>query len=184
MADVVWTVSHPELSGAERCRLEPSATGWLLTGLVVAVFEQAPIDVRYEVAVGDDWVTRSVMVAADRLRQPRTLRLDRDLDGGWRVDGAAAPALDGCVDVDLGITPVTNTLPIRRLGLEVGAERAITVAWVKFPALTVARGRQTYTRIADDAWRYSSDSFAADLTVDADGLVVRYGDDLWHRVGE
>ncbi len=54
---------------------------------------------------------------------------------------------------------------------------------MKFPGLGVERGRQTYRRIADNVWRYSSGEFAAELTVDADGLVTRYGDDLWRRAG-
>lgn len=183
MVDVVWTVSHPDLAGAERCRMDSDAMGWFLTGVVVATYELAPIDVLYEVAVGDDWATRLVSVVVDRLTHARRVRLDRGADGNWTVDGAAAPALDGCIDVDLGITPATNTLPIRRLGLEVGSEREIAVAWVKFPGLRVQRAVQTYTRIADNVWRYTSGTFAADLSVDGDGLVVRYGDDLWRRAG-
>ncbi len=65
--------------------------------------------------------------------------------------------------------------------MAVGAQSDIDVAWVRFPDLRVERGRQTYSRMADDIWRYASGGFAAELTVDSDGLVVRYGDDLWRR---
>lgn len=184
MTDLVWTVSHPDIAGAERCRMRSAAAGWVLTGVVVARYDLAPLDVLYEVAVGDDWATRSVSVVVNRLTHPSTLQLERDFDGNWTIDGTAAPRLHGCVDVDLGVTPATNTLPIRRLGLEVGSEREIVVAWVKFPDLRVERSLQRYTRIADNVWRYSSDAFAADLTVDGSGLVVRYGDNLWRRAGE
>jgi hypothetical protein len=35
--------------------------------------------------------------------------------------------------------------------------------------------RLTYQRIAESTWRYSSDGFSADLTVDTDLLVTEYG---------
>src|SRR5262249_58793699 len=97
-----------------------------------------------------------------------------------RVDGSMTPALDGCVDVDFGWTPATNTLPIRRLGLGVGAAATIRAAWVRFPELDLLALDQTYTRLADDRWRYASGTFEAELVVDpATGVVRRYGDDIW-----
>lgn len=183
MADVMWTVAHDAITGAERCRLDTHDHGWQLSGSVVARHDGRLLDVHYQVELTRDWHTRVVDVTLDRLGEPRTLRLERDADATWTIDGDHAPDLDGCTDVDLGVTPSTNTLPIRRLGLEVGAERDIEVAWVLFPDLRVERGRQTYARLADDVWRYSSGSFTAELTVDPDGLVVGYGNDLWQRVG-
>ena len=41
---------------------------------------------------------------------------------------ALSAHLDGCPDVDFGWTPATNTVPIRRLGLEVGETASITAA--------------------------------------------------------
>lgn len=181
MVDLVWTVSNAAITGAERCRLCAVEAGWLVTGVVVATLDRIPIDVEYAVSVDDGWATRSVTVEVDRLVRPRRLQLDRAPGGRWTVDGQPVPELDGCVDVDLGVTPATNTLPIRRLELAVGARHDIDVAWVRFPDLRVERGRQTYERIAADVWRYASEGFAAELLVDGDGLVVRYGDDLWRR---
>ncbi len=34
--------------------------------------------------------------------------------GIWRVNDAAVPAVAGCIDLDLGFSPATNLLPIRR----------------------------------------------------------------------
>ena len=52
----------------------------------------------------------------------RRLELASDGAGHWR-DGAGTelPHLDGAIDVDLPLTPFTNTLPIRRLALGAGA---------------------------------------------------------------
>ena len=59
------------------------------------------------------------------------------------------PEYSDCVDVDLSFTPATNTLPIRRLGLDIGEEAEIHVAWLVWPELTVQPVLQRYTRLAE-----------------------------------
>ena len=94
-----------------------------------------------------------------------------------------ADYLDGCTDVDLGWTPATNTIPIRRLNLAIGDTETISAAWIRFPELDVVVSPQRYTRLADDCWRYQSGHYDFALTSDvASGLVLAYGDDLWRAV--
>jgi hypothetical protein len=91
------------------------------------------------------------------------------------------PALKGCSDVDLGCSPSTNTLPIRRLHIGIGAAHTIQAAWVHFPDLTVQKVAQTYARLDELTYRYASGQFEAELTVDEDGLVTGYA--AWRRTG-
>ena len=91
-----------------------------------------------------------------------------------------APHFGACADIDLGWTPATNTIPIRRLKLEVGETSSITAVWVRFPELDVVRNEQRYTRLASDRWRYQSGDYDFELVTDAaTGLVLVYGGDLW-----
>ncbi|SDH45305.1 putative glycolipid-binding domain-containing protein [Agrococcus jejuensis] len=98
----------------------------------------------------------------------------------WTVDGRHRPILDGVTDVDVAATPLTNTIPIRRLGhLGVGEEAVMAVAWIDVPSLIVRRVQQTYTRLEPvdgmDAWRYEDrDHGGFTLLVDGDGVVVDY----------
>ncbi len=90
----------------------------------------------------------------------------------------------GCLDVDLSVTPATNTLPIRRLALAEGAAAAVTAAWVRFPALTVEPLPQRYTRLGGGRYRYESDTgFVTEIESDDLGLVTRYGGG-WERAAE
>ncbi len=57
----------------------------------------------------------------------------RQENGMWLVNGAPCPNLGSCRDFDTGVTPATNTLPIRRLHLEVGASQELSAAWMRFP---------------------------------------------------
>lgn len=64
------------------------------------------------------------------------------------MNSELAPAIQGCVDIDLGWTPSTNTLPIRRLQLGVGTSSGpITAAWVRFPELKLEPLPQEYRNL-------------------------------------
>ena len=85
--------------------------------------------------------------------------------------------LYGAFDVDLTGSPLTNTLPIRRLGLlkaEPGVAHRVSVAWVLLPSLEVVQADQIYTALGDGRVRYASETFSTDLIVDEDGFVVEY----------
>ena len=91
--------------------------------------------------------------------------------------------LDGCTDIDLGWTPATNTVPIRRLDLPVGESATISASWIRFPEFDVVKNDQTYERLAHDRWRYRSGPYDFKLVTDiASGLVLSYGEDLWQAV--
>ncbi|HST89327.1 MAG TPA: putative glycolipid-binding domain-containing protein [Ktedonobacterales bacterium] len=167
--------------GTEYCRLRRMGAGWALGGTVTLAFGDAPAVVRYAVACDDTWQTRTVVVDATIRRERWELRLAAD-GGHWTVDGQPRPDLDGCVDVDLGVTPGTNTLPIRRLNLAVGESREVVAAWVRFPALDMRPLAQRYTRLDEHTYHYESDTgFSAELTVDGLGLIVSYPQG-WERV--
>ena len=105
--DVIWEVSDTSFAGAERCRLDSVPDGWRLSGVVVAAYDGRPLDVHYRVMADAGWVTRLVEVTMDHLATPRQLQFDV-ASSGRCVDREPAPKLDGCVDVDLGVTPATN----------------------------------------------------------------------------
>jgi hypothetical protein len=149
--------------------------GAVLEGTVLLPLAGAPAQVRYRVEADERWVTRLARVEVGE----RVLLLEHDGAGRWLLGGVPRPDLEGCLDVDLGVTPSTNTLPIRRLG-DAGGE--LPAAWVGFPELTLERLEQRYTPLGDGRWRYEAGDFAADLVVDDRGLVVTYGDDLWATV--
>ena len=126
------------------------------------------VHAHFRVRCDAQWRTRHVDVTVLE-PEPRVLRLEADGEGHW-VD---RPELDGCIDVDIFPSPLTNSLPIRRLGA--GAET--TAAWVQIPELTVEPLPQRYTPLAGGArWRYEalSSGFTTEFDVDADGLVVDY----------
>ena len=106
--------------------------------------------------------------------------LEADGAGRWLVDGVPAPHLDGCLDVDLESSAMTNALPVRRMGLAPGAGAAAPAAYVRAVGLAVERLEQTYLRAAGEAARRSYDyaapnfNFACRIAYDTSGLVLDY----------
>jgi hypothetical protein len=98
--------------------------------------------------------------------------------GRWRdAGGLALPELDGAIDVDLSVTPFTNTLPIRRLDLTEGQHADIRAVYLRLPDLSLTIDRQRYTCLKRGRqYRYESldSDFTRDIDVDAGGLVVTY----------
>lgn len=172
---VLWQASD---GGSEVCVLERAASGWRLRGTVLTHEAEQPIELRYAVTVDSAWATRDVEVqVALGGSDPRELgALGHVWSGTERP-----PEYDDCVDVDLSFTPATNTLPIRRLGLEIGEEAEIHVVWLVWPELGIRRVLQRYSRLAEDRYRYTQDEFEAELTVDGQGLVVEY-EGLWRAI--
>ena len=77
--------------------------------------------------------------------------------------------------VDLGFSPLTNTLPILRDGLHrAGGARDYVMALVDVPSLDVSRSEQRYEPIGPNTVRFRSGSFEAVLELDDDGFVRRY----------
>lgn len=100
-------------------------------------------------------------------------------DGRWTDgDERHIPSLDGVIDVDIQWSPLTNTLPVRRLDLREGAEHDIPVAYIALPELALSRVSQRYTRVDGRTVRYTSETrdFVRDLALDDDGFVLEYPD--------
>ncbi len=135
--------------------------------------------VRYGLDCDAAWNVRRVLV--EDLVNGKIISLARYENDQWADEaGRVVDAVSGCTDVDIMITPFTNTLPIRRLGMAPGESREIAVVYFGLPALVVSKLEQRYTCLARNAdgerYRYESlkTGFSAELQVDTDGLVVDY----------
>jgi hypothetical protein len=159
-------------------------SGFELTGTIVAVHEHEPLEVKYRLECGLDWSTRAVFIEQRRGLQRSALSLAVDNAGAWSDSHTGKlDSLAGCLEVDLELTPITNTLPINRLKLAIGQRAEIAVAWIRFPSLEIVRARQSYERLSAQTYRYCSlaSGFTAEIEVDEIGLAIRY-EGIWERI--
>jgi hypothetical protein len=149
-----------------------AAGGLRLEGYTSAVEDGVAWAVRYVIETDATWCTRSAHIHG---HFGRRVVLHADGEGHWHVDGTPAPELDGCFDVDLESSACTNTLPIHRLELAVGAHAEAPAAYVRAD-LQVERLEQRYERTTATHYAYAAPAFAyADtLLYDEHGLIIDY----------
>jgi uncharacterized protein len=162
--------------GHDACRLVALEAGWQLCG--TAVFRQArrTCALRYDVMVDRAFRTRRASVTGWAGRDEVDLRVRAAAGRRWHVNGAPQPGLEGCFDIDLGFTPATNLLAIRRLALKVGEHAEAPAAWLAFPTLRLRTLPQRYERIARNEYAYQAPSvgYSGSLQVSRDGAVTHY----------
>lgn len=172
-----------QVSSLEHFSLVEADDHYLLKGTVVCLLEEKPACINYTIRCTSNWETRSVKVHQQWNNTEKHLSLEVDEAQNWTLNDEPLDFASGFIDIDLGVTPATNTLPIRRFALMMEEGKDTTAVWLRFPALSVEPLSQRYTRIGEHEYTYESfkSGFRADLHFDDDGVVIRYGD-FWQRV--
>lgn len=178
MHSLVWVKD----GGAEYC--EVALDGGLSASGAAIGSDPVPYRLEYWLRTSPTYVTEVLTVRAEGLGWWRSLDLRRTPDGTWTCDGAGEGDLDGPPpggkveageDCDLGLSPLTNTMPVLRYGLhENPGQVDLVMAWVRVPHLSVERNPQRYTHLDPGVVRYESEGFRADLVFTKDGLVADY----------
>jgi len=161
-------------TGLEHLVLKETPNEVVAEAAILAKVDDEEIAVRYRILCDSSWRVRKAEIA--RIGDDRSVELVSDGAGNWMdAVGVAQPQLRSAIDIDISVTPFTNTLPIRRLGLKRGQSSEILVVYIQLPSLIVATDRQRYTCLEDGrSYRYESvdSEFTRDIEVDARGLVV------------
>jgi len=146
-----------------------------LVGHTSAVEQGEICYVGYRIEVDASWRTMRAEVTGQSAAGRRRVVLERHDGDRWTVDGSPVPLLDGCVDVDLESSAVTNTLPIHRLEFPPGEAVPCPAAYVRAD-LTVVRLEQTYTARGELRFGYTAPAFdfTTELRYDPSGLIVDY----------
>ncbi len=180
---------------SEVAALELDSAGIVAEGSQVAV-DPVPYRLDYRLEAPRDFITRRFVLRTQGPGWSRRLELRHDGEGHWDAQakreggaielpdpGGDMSAVEGALDCDLGLSPLTNLMPIRRSGLShrAGAEDFL-MAWVSVPDLRVLASAQRYEHVSDDAHgsvvRYVDrglfPGFKADLRLDPSGIILLY----------
>lgn len=149
----------------------------------------------YTLDAGDQFVTHRLFVETTGQGWARRIDLRHHGEGAWTCEtgeegqtglppaGGDVDAVRGAVDCDLGFSPLTNLMPVRRRRLHQrpgGAD--FLMAWVSVPDLGLHPSQQRYEHVRRHAHgatvRYvgAHRGFTGDLELDEDGLVLVYPD--------
>ncbi|MFC6881187.1 MULTISPECIES: putative glycolipid-binding domain-containing protein [Actinomadura] len=187
---LVWV--KPE--GAELADVELGGGALAATGSAVGGGD-VPYRLEYELATGERYVTARLLVrtwgTGPEGAWERSLELVNRPEGEWTVSaradghvalrppGGEAARFAGALDCDLGLCPLTNTMPVLRSGLlDGGGPAEHLMAWVSVPDLAVLPSRQTYAFVRRDGdrsvVRYESEGWEQEIVFDRDGFVLDY----------
>lgn len=166
--------------GLDHCSFFEGGDHSILEGVVIGTREG---DYGAHYYVRTDALFRTREVRVEYVSGPR-MHVSADGEGRWHdlLRDEPIPSLAGCLDVDIGVTPATNTLPIKRLKLREQASEDIVVAYVPLLAqvtgdLLPRSAQQRYRcLILNRQYRYEGffRAFTADLEVDEHSLVLDY----------
>lgn len=171
-----------DVPGREEARIDQTVGGWRLTGQLEADEAGVRASLVYAIECERDWRTRQAVVSGSAADASLRFEFAADGQGHWTLNGAPLRTVEGALDIDLGFTPATNLLPIRRLDLAVGRRADVRTAWLRFPELRVEALDQSYRREAARVFRYDAlvdgEPFQARLHTDDFGRVLLY-EGLW-----
>ncbi|MGA8242838.1 MAG: putative glycolipid-binding domain-containing protein, partial [Desulfobacterales bacterium] len=103
--------------GHDACIINQNATGWKLSGSAVFLHDGNPAMLAYKVVCDADWRTLYGQVEGWLGKRQVTFRIARTKADSWQLNDFVVPNLETCIDLDLGFTPATNLMPLRRLDL-------------------------------------------------------------------
>lgn len=137
-----------------------------------------PLRLRYSIRWDAARRVREADLQVRTEAEARRLILRCDGLGRWTDEqGQPLTALDGCIDIDIWPTPLTNSLPLWRSSLQIGERREFRMAWISAPELTVEPKPQAYSRLAERRYLFESldgTAFKAELEVDSRQVVIDY----------
>jgi uncharacterized protein len=150
--------------------------GTRVEGTTTATEDGTSWIVDYVIHLDTSWLTRSARITGGSGGSTVVTVIEADGLGGWQVDGVPAPHLQGCLDLDLEASAMTNTFPVHRLRLSLGRTVSAPAAYVRAVGLAVDRLEQTYSRSSEEHYDYAAPEFdfACRLVYDQHHLILDY----------
>jgi hypothetical protein len=163
--NILWT--GKEYYSLENCLISTSENGADITSTIIGSYEGKLYKVEYHVLLE---ITSQVN------NKVQTIKLEGDGKGNWIYNGKEAVQFKNCIDVDIAVTPFTNTLPICRLNLQQGQPHQIQVIYCDLLHQVIKPVSQKYIRLSSNEYHYENipNDFEATIQVDESGFVVDY----------
>ena len=162
--------------GHDSARLTELPTGPIIEGTALFNHSGLPCRLDYRVVCDPEWRTVTARVVGWLGASPMEVDVAVAASRQWTLNGRRCAEVHGCDDIDLSFSPASNLLPIRRLRPATGAPVEVRAAWLAFPELELQPLDQTYERLGESEYRYTSDGgdFTAILETNPAGFVTYY----------
>src|SRR5687768_14317861 len=105
--NILWT--GREYYSLENCLVNTSGTGSTITSTIIGWYEGAIYKVDYQIKTNAQWETVFLEINSRLNNHLQTFRFEGDGKGNWTNNGQQEERFNGCIDVDIAVTPFTNT---------------------------------------------------------------------------
>jgi uncharacterized protein len=171
--NIIWTGKF--YHSIEHCILTTTSGGHEIISTIIGSHEKQIYKVDYNIKTNKDWETTFVILKIQLNNSNELLTLEKK-DGKWLLNNKYNGDLKNIFDIDISLTPFTNTLPINRLQLNKNERKIIEVLYFDILEKQVKPVKQIYKRLATGKYIYENydKSFKAEIKIDKQGLVVKY----------
>jgi hypothetical protein len=168
----------------EKCTLVTGGQGIVITSVITGCHETVPYEVEYLIKTTLDWRVTSFELTCVRNGTRQTVSAAHT-GGNWVVNEQIRTEFNACTDIDITLTPFTNSLPINRLSFQPGKPQQLDVLYVDVLNHDMRVARQQYTKKSAGEYNFQNvpNDFEADIVVDPKGFVVHYPG-LFERIND
>jgi len=172
--NLLWT--GREYYSLENCLVNTTDTGSEINSVIIGKYDEKIYRVEYNIKTNQHWETLYAEVQCQHNNHREKLLLENDGKGNWMMNGKQTDQFRGCVDIDIPLTPFTNTLPVNRLNLGLNQACQIQVIYLDLLEQHVRPVKQRYVRLSETEYHYENvpNDFEAKIEVDELGFVVDY----------
>ena len=170
--NILW--SGIEYYSLENCIVD-SDDSIIVNSTIVGFYNKKIYRVEYLIMLNESWEAYYCFVKSQFNDEIKELELEKD-QNKWSLNGKYNDSFDGCTDVDIPLTPFTNSLPINRLKLSLGQEENIDIIYIDLFENSIKHVKQKYRRISSELYKYENvpNDFEAEIKVDKEGFVIDY----------
>jgi hypothetical protein len=164
-----------EYASTEHCSVAILEHEILINGQIRSRPKDLDLRIAYGIVLNQSWETKNIRINGQFEKQLIDFDFRRSADGWTSWDGQQ---LEGGTEPDISFSPLTNTIPIRRLNLKAGESAEIDVLYFDLANNSVDVRKQRYTRLSADRYKFETvpKDFEAVIEVDDNSFVEDYPD--------
>lgn len=164
------------LKSIEYACVEEKNDLWFISSTVlIASNEKMAYKIDYTLEITKKWRIINSIINIDNLGKKKLIKIELNKKNNWVINGEKKINFNLCTDLDLGFSPLTNAIPIKRLNLRESESNNITALWVQYPSFEIKTLDQNYTNLGNNFYLYESDtSFKSKLRVTPHNFVMDY----------
>lgn len=172
--NILWT--GIEYHSLENCILTITDKGSETNSTIIGVYGNELYRIEYRIRTNQYWETIFFEIKSQFDNTVEIFDCRKEGKESWNVNGKPDGEFKGCVDIDISLTPFTNTLPINRLHLSEKEGKQIKVLYVDVLGRKMMPVQQKYTKLSATDYKYENvpNDFESVIAVDDLGLVVKY----------